>query len=214
MKYIVGNNITNCKERTQLDTKIKTARYIDKNNSIMQEFYFANSETKVIVNKIYNSHFTGSQLWDLGSREVQKLESTCNRSVKIMLDLPWGTHRYLIEPLTGEPHVSRALVKRYLSFINKVEESKKTPLKSLLNIARNDVRSTTGSNLRKIMLLSGRNRIEDLKDVDIPYHAVPPDEAWRIGFVKEIVDLKHGELEVPGLLKKELDSILEYLCTQ
>ena len=210
----LGNNITNCKERTQLDTKIKTARYINKNNSIIQEFYFANSETKVLVNKIYNSHFTGSQLWDLGSREVQKLESTCNRSVKIMLDLPWGTHRYLIEPLTGEPHVSRVLVRRYLSFINKVEQSKKTPLKSLLNIARNDVRSTTGSNLRKIMLLSGRNRIEDLKDVDIPYHAVPSDEAWRIGFVKEIVDQKHGELEVPGLLKKELDSILEYLCTQ
>ena len=98
--------------------------------------------------------------------------------------------------------------------IHKVEQSKKTPLKSLLNIARNDVRSTTGSNLRKIMLLSGRNRIEDLKDVDIPYHAVPSDEAWRIGFVKEIVDQKQGELEVPGLLKKELDSILEYLCTQ
>jgi hypothetical protein len=66
------------------------------------------------VNKIYDSNFTGSQLWDLGSREVEKLESTYNKSVKIMMDLPWATHRYLIEPLTGIPHVSSQLISRYL----------------------------------------------------------------------------------------------------
>jgi hypothetical protein len=140
------------------------------------------------INQIYNSHFTGSQLWDLGSREVQKLESTYNRSVKIMLDLPWATHRYFIEPLTGEPHVSRVLIRRYLSFVNKLEMSPKHPLKTLLDIAREDVRSITGSNLRRIMLLSGRNSVKDLKDIDVPYHVVPPDEAWRIGFVKELVN--------------------------
>ena len=59
----LGNTITNSKNRNQQDTKIKNARYIEKNNSIMQEFYFAKPETKVEVNRIYNNHFTGSQLW-------------------------------------------------------------------------------------------------------------------------------------------------------
>ena len=116
---------------------------------------------------IYNSHLTGSQLWDLGSSEVEKLESTYNRSVKIMFDLPWATHRYFIEPLTGDAHVSRLLLRRYLSFISKVELSKKFPLKILLGIARSDVRSVTGSNLRRIMLLSGKQSMDDLKNVDI-----------------------------------------------
>ena len=88
------NTITNSKDRNQLDNKIKSAKSIDKNNSIMQELYFAKPETKVQVNKIY----TGSQLWDLSSREVEKLESTYNRSVKIM---------YYMEPLTGDLHVRR-----------------------------------------------------------------------------------------------------------
>ena len=210
----LGNTITNSKDRNQQDTKIKNARYIDKNNSIMQEFYFAKPETKVEVNRIYNNHFTGSQLWDLGSREVEKLESTYNRSVKIMFDLPWGTHRYFVEPLTGDPHVSRLLVRRYLSFIKNVEISKKTPLKTLLGIVKRDVRSITGSNLRRIMILSGKQSIDDLDNIDIPYHSVPPDEAWRIGFVRELLDQQHGDVEVPGLLKTELDSILDYLCTQ
>ena len=210
----LGNTITNNNDRNQHDAKIKTSRYIDKNNSLMQEFYFAKPETKLEVNKIYNSHFTGSQLWDLGSRQVQKLESTYNRSVKIMLDLPWATHRYFIEPLTGEPHVSRVLIKRYLSFINKVEMSAKYPLRTLLDIARGDVRSITGANLRRIMLLSGRLSVQDLNNVDIPYHEVPADEAWRIGFVKELMDTKCGDLTVPGLLQTELDVIMNYLCTE
>ena len=210
----LGNTITNCNDRNQLDTKIKTARYIDKNNSLMQEFYFAKPETKVEVNKIYNSHFTGSQLWDLGSREVGKLESTYNRSVKIMLDLPWATHRYLIEPLTGTPHVSRQLVRRYLSFVNKMEASQKSPLRALLDIAKNDVRSITGSNLRRIMLLSGRNSIDDIKNVDVPYHVVPDDDVWRVGFVKELIEIKFGSIVVPGMLQTELEDIMSYLCTE
>ena len=166
------------------------------------------------VNKIYNSHFTGSQLWDLGSREVEKLESTYNKSVKIMMDLPWATHRYLIEPLTRTPHVSRQLIMRYLSFVNKIEASQKSPLRTLLDIAKKDVRSIPGSNLRRIMLLSGRNSIEDLKTVDVPYHVVPDDNVWRVGFVKKLIEIKFGSLVVPGMLQTELEDIMSYLCRE
>ena len=88
----------------------------------------------------------------MGSKAVEKLESTYNKSVKMMFDLPWATHRYLVEPLTGKPHVSRLLVKRYLSFISKIDLPLKTPLKTLMEIAKQDVRSVTGANLRRIML--------------------------------------------------------------
>ena len=43
---------------------------------------------------------------------------------------------------------------------------------------------------------------------------VPADEAWRVGFVKELLATRHGDLEVPGLLKTEMDEIMDYLCTQ
>ena len=77
-------------------------------------------QTKVTINNIYNNgHFTGSQLWKIGSKEYGKVETTFNRSVKIMYDLPWATHRYLIEPLVGSQHVSRILARRYLSFVEK-----------------------------------------------------------------------------------------------
>ena len=104
----------------------------------MQEFHFARPETISMVNRIYNSHFTGSQLWDLGSREVEKLISTYNRSVKLMFGLPWATHRCLIQPIIGEPHISKVLISIFLLFISKVKHSKKS---TLLSIAKHDVRS-------------------------------------------------------------------------
>ena len=64
------------------------------------------------------------------------------------------------------------------------------------------------------MLLPGRNSVKDLNDIDVPYHVVTADEAWRIGFVMELLDAKCGELVVPGLLQTELDYILNYLCTE
>ena len=54
------------------DMKEKRAQYIQRNNELMQEFSFEHSYTKCNINAIFNSHFTGSVLWDLfrtGSRD-------------------------------------------------------------------------------------------------------------------------------------------------
>ena len=209
----LGNTVSNVIDGAQMDIKVKKAKYVDKCNSLGQEFYFAHPETKAKVNSIYNSHFTGSQLWKLGTREIQKLESTYNRSVKIMYDLPWATHRYFIEPLTGGPHMMRVLAKRYMSFIQKVRSSSKVALGQLLNLVEGDVRMTTGSNLRTLMLQSGLNNIEELKveTCDFKYHKVTEAESWRINFLKELVETKHGDLEVVGMEPKELEQILQGL---
>ena len=91
-----------------------------------------------------------------------------------MIDLPWATpHRNLIEPLTERPHVSSILVKMYLSFITKIEISSKEPLKTLMNIAKRDVRKIAGANLSRIMITSGRCSIDDLNDVKVQYHLLP-----------------------------------------
>ena len=116
----LGNTISNSLDGCQLDMKVKTAKIVDKCNSICQEFYFAHPYTKATLNNIYNGHFTGSQLWKIGSKEYDRVVSTFNKSVKIMYDIPWATRRYLIEPLIGSQHISRILAKRYLSFIAKI----------------------------------------------------------------------------------------------
>ena len=88
------------------DMKIKNARYVSRNIEINQEFSFAAEETKLKVNDVYNTSWYGSVLWDLFSPAAVRLESSWNRSIKVMLDLPHETHRCLIEPLSGRIHIS------------------------------------------------------------------------------------------------------------
>ena len=93
---------------------------------------------------------------------------------KSLNDAPFATHRFLIEPISWLPHMSRTLVRRYLTFIEQIKKSKKLALRQLLNIAQSDVITTTLANLRFIMLLTKKNRIGDLKagNVDFAYHTV------------------------------------------
>jgi hypothetical protein len=107
---------------------------VSRNIEIHQEFYFADEETKMKVNDIYSSSWFGSVLWNLFSPAAVKLESSWNRSMKIMLDLPNATHRGLIEPLTGRKHLKRVLLKQFLRMIEKIRISKKPLLRMLLKV--------------------------------------------------------------------------------
>ena len=103
----LGNTINDSLDGGQLDTKIKSARYVQNNVSLNQEFFFAHPKSKLNINSIFNTHYTGSQIWNLFGSEAVKLEGTYNKSVKIMCDLPYATHRYFIEHVTEKPHIRK-----------------------------------------------------------------------------------------------------------
>ena len=217
MKHL-GNTVSNKIDGGQLDMKQKIAIYIDKNCHLNQEFYFAHPVTKITVNTIYNGHFSGSQIWNLFSKGSQNFESTYNRSVKIMADLPVETHRFLIEPISGAVHLKKKLIRNFLGFISKVKNSVKPVLRELYNLAKADVRTTTGCNLRNILLLTNKLQIDDLDlrvAEKIDYHLIDDKDEWRIPVVKELMEIKHGSILPPeGWTKEELDVILKHVCTQ
>ena len=126
--------------------KVKNAMYVEKNIELNQEFFFAHKATKLSLNKIYNSHYSSSPLWNLFGSGAKRIETSYNRSVKIMLDLPNATHRYLIEPLTGERHIKMVLLSRYLGFMEKIASSGKKAVKMLMETSKKDVRTITGQN--------------------------------------------------------------------
>ena len=74
----LGNTIENRINGMKMDMKQKRARYIEKNIELLKEFHFAHPKTKIELNTIYNSHFTGSPLWDLFNRETETLGHTCH----------------------------------------------------------------------------------------------------------------------------------------
>ena len=68
------------------------------------------------------------------------------------------------------------------------------------------------------MLKLNKESIEQLVPsdaLDIEFSAIPEKDNWKVPIVKEIVDIKSGEMFLPGdgLNISELDEILKFLTT-
>ena len=159
--HLITTQLSSCEK----DMKVKNAMYVEKNIELNQEFFFAHPSTKISVNKIYNSHYSSSPLWNLFGGGARRIETSYNRSVKIMLDLPYATHRCLIEPLTGERHVKVVLISRFLGIMEKIACSEKKAVKMLMETAKKDVRTITGQNYRNIMLLVGKTTVDEVNRI-------------------------------------------------
>ena len=70
----LGMKIETKLDGMKADLKIKRADFISKNNDILQEFGFSHPKMKIMINSIYNSHFSGSSLWDLFQRKPSNLK--------------------------------------------------------------------------------------------------------------------------------------------
>ena len=65
------------------------------------------------------------------------------------------------------------------------------------------------------MMLAEKNTIEDLEveNADFDYYKLEENEEWKVNIAEELIDIRHGGLEVPGMEDDELKEILDYICT-
>ena len=118
--------------------------------------------------------------------------------------------------MSGHLHLKKILIKRFLSFIRQIRKSEKILPKQLLNVIQNDTRSITGSNIRKILLLTKKVKLEEISDKDveeIETDAIQEEDMWRVDLIKEINDIKYGHLHIDGFSEEECETILNYACT-
>ena len=88
-------------------------------------------------------------------------------SIIILLGILRNTHRYFMEQLSGTPHIMLSLYTRFLNFINSIKNSSKGILKNMLDLIKYDCQSTTGRNLRKLLLSTEKAHIEELTSDDL-----------------------------------------------
>ena len=158
------------------------------------------------IYKVLNVVFENEMLPDL----------TYNQSVKIMWNLPRSASRIFIEPLTGTRHLKKVLIKRFLSFVDSIKNSKKIALKNLFKIVKSDCGSVTGRNLQRIKHFVEKASAEDLVPADcdsIEYFEMKQEDHWKLDMVREITDSKFGEAFIEGFSRDELKVILHNVCT-
>ena len=76
--------------------------------------------------------------------------------------------------------------------------------------------SSTGNNLRHLMRLVGRARIDDMKSNDIDhlnYNTIPVGEEWKIETAADVIELKNGNTTKDIFTRDEINDLLVSVVT-
>ena len=210
----LGCVLTNGSNIMPDDVMFKRTVYVNRNNELCQEFCFTDPNLKIQINNLFNTSFYGSVLWDLFGAEVSRLEKTWNVSLRKMLNIPRQTHRFFLEPICKASQIF-SLCARFVKFVNKIRSCNKPSMINLLNTVMYDCQSTTGSNIRSILLRLRKTPIDEIRLSDIRnfrYFEIPNGSEWKINIVKDCIDNTTGFLNVPGFNRSEIEEIRDYIC--
>ena len=102
------------------------------------------------------------------------------------------------------------------SFVNQIKNGSKYIAKKLLDVVKNDVGSTTGSNLRGIMQLMEKDSIEQLSINDIQdkvFANIPIGCEWRILVLEELLSVRNSTCEIENFTKDDINEMIDFICT-
>ncbi len=218
----IGNTLISSGAMDQ-DLREKRAIFIDKCMELNQEFYLYPPEVKLKMCKIYNSHFTGSPLWDFFSSHFSQLCNSWNVNIRIMFGIPRNTHCWIVEEISGGNHARQMIFSRYINFIGSLANNKRPSTRALFRTVSSSVRSVTGSNIRRILLetnvpiIAGTTRGYAIKAHRV--YTVPSASKWKIPLLTSLLEVRSSQWEVTfdelgeSLEPNEIQYMIDDICT-
>ena len=199
-----------------MDISIKRGRFIAKVNSLLQEFHYASPKVLMKFMQTYACNIYGTNNWDLFSSDCQRVFTSYNVAVRNIFKLPRTTHRYLLEPVSESPHLLTQLLSRYCTFAQSLIASRAFEVRFLARLCLNDMRTVLGRTMTRIALLCDR-KVEDIRSTTVlknfKYALTPENEIWRIGVIKNMLDIISKSGSNVGLTDNEASQILEFACS-
>ena len=194
------------------DIAVKRGRFIGKLNSLSQEFHYASPDVYMRIVNIYAVSFHGSSLWDIFSKECERVYAAWNVAVRQAWAVPYRTHRYLIEAISRCLHPKVMLASRYFAFSQSLLRSTKYHVRILARLCLLDSRTRLGSTLSTLSRECGCG-VNELSSALIKskmkYFPIPSHEEWRTGFLSELLC---SGLHLPGFTPEEICGMVSYLC--
>ena len=197
------------------DCSMKKGKFVTKVHTLLQEFFFVPAEVMLKLIKIYATSFYSSSLWDLSSVESEKISTSWNKTVRMVFNLPYKTHNYLIEEISDSLHVKTMLWSRFVQFHESLINNKKPLIRLLASLSEDDIKTTHGRNIHKLL-----NELEcNLNDLssnyvkqNFHYKRVPVDEQWRIPLLFNLMEVRNKSMELINFLPHEINTLIEDIC--
>ena len=202
----------------KMDIAQKRGQFIAKANSLLQEFSGCSDETILKLIDTYAISCYGSSLWNLQSKDAEKLYNSWNVLIRNLLNVDRKTHRFLVEPMSAHLHLKTLLMARFVSFHKGLLKSHKFTVRFLARMLENDQRTVHGKTLEYLLDQCKLSTVNDLTPrivkKTLKFESVPPELDWQVSLAKELLDIRRGGLVIDGFTKEETDLMLNYVCTE
>ena len=205
---------------TTSDVMQKRATFIQTCYNLNQEFSFATEEVRLKMLRLYNTAFYGSNSWLFRSEEVLKFGRTWNVNLRILFDIPHGTHCWIVEELAEGKHLRQMIMSRFVKYVKSVAQNKRPALKSLYSIIKDDVKSPTGSNIRSTLIETGTDprRIGTFLPKD--WRVYVPQDDWTVPLLWNLLQVRGDNWEIlfddeAGIIAEdeEVEFMINAICT-
>ena len=187
----------------------KRRAIVGKIHSLYQELGQQDPSVLFTLLRSYVFHLYGCQLWDIFSKDANRLWATWHKTIKFAYNLPYATYRYLLNDLVPYDHIQKQIISRFMKFQKTISCSDIPQVRILHSIQSKDYRSVYGRNIGNILRVSGARTIKDVNLSNIVINPVPPGCEWRVNFLKDVLSERlYGD----SLSRDEADLILIQLC--
>ena len=177
------------------DCREKRAQLIDKSVKIREEFGFAHPAEQILAVAKYCSAAYGSNLWDLGGREVLMLTNAWRTGHKLAWDVPRACRTFLVESVLAAhvPSLRASLQHRAIGFFRGLLASPSPEVTVVALLAARDIRSSLGANLALVRAETGLDPWEAGRgELQAALEAadrapVPQQDSWRVPYLGKLL---------------------------
>ena len=162
---------------------------------------------------VYLLSLYGSSLLDLSAVVTDKVIKTWNSLIRQVFNLPFQTHRYMLNSISDVKHLKVRLINRFKNFYMQLKNSNRAEVLHLLRLQERDQRSVFGRNCSLVCNLAHSQSVPDADINSISVNPVPVGEEWKCEFLKELLSVRRGDGTVAQFTQQELDEMIHFICT-
>ena len=125
----------------------------------------------------------------------------------------------LLEERSGGRHFLQMIFSRFCNYVKLIRNNKKPFIRTLYTIVKEDVNTTTGSNIRTVLNTTGVDlRYRNSKLLLSNWKLHPKEDDWTVPLLTSLIELRADKWEVhfddedESLQEDEINFMIEAVC--
>ena len=182
-------------------------------NLFMADFGHIHAFAKCKLFKQYCCSFYGAPLWFLGSNRVTDLYVVWRKAVRVVWNIPYMTHTYVLPLLSECLPFDKAMEKRFVKFFQVCLQGKSPLLKTVAQLAMYNPFSNSGRNYVEIVNKYGMSNDFKPNVICVDWYAnLSFEEKANANVLKDMIDIRDGFKKCDILNNSDIQDIIDNIC--